>query len=119
MIRTIPTNAALLLVAVVAATVMTPAIVRADQTAGQKIYTTSLTQTGILASPGVIQGTMRLTVSPNGIANGWYTPYDTGQIVPITGGMSNGKLWLSIGDGGQLRVSADTRPDGSPVRTGL
>jgi hypothetical protein len=47
---------------------------------------------------GEYDGTMRLTVNPDGIINGTYQSTDQGGPKNVTGGLeSNGRVWLDIG----------------------
>ncbi|MBV8223209.1 MAG: hypothetical protein JO293_07585 [Candidatus Eremiobacteraeota bacterium] len=80
-------------------------------------YATSLTQTGVLASPGTFDGSLRLRVAPDGVVSGWYTPADSGQPLSVTGGLRDGSLWLDIGDRGELHVNASVTDSGKLVGT--
>jgi len=65
--------------------------------------TTTLTQQyGV----GEYDGTMDLTISSDGIVNGYYRPNGE-RIVTVTGGVdsSNGNIWLDFGFKGRLHVS--------------
>jgi hypothetical protein len=47
---------------------------------------------------GEYDGTMRLTVNPDGIINGTYQSTDQGGPKNVTGGLApNGRVWLDIG----------------------
>jgi hypothetical protein len=90
----------------------------ADATQGQTSYETSLTQSGVLAAPGAYLGNLEITVTPEGLVNGWYRPADR-QFIPVTGNFKDGKLWLYIGERGDLTVTAQVQKDGSLVGTAL
>jgi hypothetical protein len=83
---------------------------------GSTSYETSLTQTGILAAPGAYLGNLRISVTPEGLVNGWYRPSDR-QFIPVTGNLKDGKLWLYVGERGDLTITAQVQKDGSLVGT--
>lgn len=85
---------------------------------GPTSYETSLTQTGILAAPGPYLGSLQISVTPEGLVNGWYRPSDR-QFIPVTGNVKDGKMWLYVGQRGDLTISAQVQKDGSLVGTAL
>ena len=89
----------------------------ADARATTATYHTSLVQTGVLAAPGAYEGTLQLTTSSDGIVSGWYTPQDSGTPLAVTGGLSNGAMWLDIGDNGELHVNAAVENGGALTGT--
>lgn len=103
--------------AVLAIAFMKPAFA-ADVTPGPSSYNTSLTQTGILAAPGPYLGSLQISVTPGGLVNGWYRP-NYNEFVPVTGSLKDGKLWLYVGQRGDLTINAQVQKDGSLVGTAL
>ena len=91
----------------------TPALTLADN--APQTYVTSLTESGISASPVPYRGTLELTISSDGVVSGWYRPDYNGSFIPVTGGERSGKLWLNIGESGQLQLTADVQKDGSLI----
>jgi hypothetical protein len=70
----------------------------------QATYQTSLQS--IYGSPSPWTGTLKLTVNPDGIIQGYYHPDDDMiAFVPVTGGRNGDQVWLDIGRKGHLRVS--------------
>ena len=80
-------------------------------------YSTALTQVEPVSAPGEFDGTLKLTVTPDGIVNGYYFPADEGTIVPVVGGEQNGKYWMDIGGNTRLHIYAKLGKDGSLVGT--
>lgn len=85
---------------------------------GQTSYETSLTETGVLAAPGPYLGSLLISVTPEGLVNGWYRPSD-GQFIPVTGNLKAGTAWLYIGERGDLTITAQIQKDGTLVGTAL
>jgi len=53
---------------------------------------------------GEYDGTMRLTLNPDGIINGFYIP-DSGGPRLVTGGIDGDHIWLDIGFMGGLHIT--------------
>ena len=83
----------------------------------QAAYTTALTQVAPVSVPGEFDGTMKLTVTADGIVGGYYFPADEGTIVPVVGGERDGKYWFDIGGDTRLHIIAQAGKDGSLVGT--
>jgi hypothetical protein len=95
-----------------AALVAAPAQSLADT---QSTYSTIFTQTQPLPSAGTYPGSMRLTISSDGIVNGWYIPSPSANFIPIGGGEKDGKFWLNIGRSGDLLVQGTIAKNGALV----
>lgn len=80
-------------------------------------YTTTLTQVLPGPSAGEFDGKLQLTISPDGIINGYYIPQYDGGFVPVTGGIVNGSYWLDIDVANGLRVNGRVGADGSLIGT--
>jgi len=108
------------LIGLMAATAMSggPAASYAEPIA-KTTYSTTLMQTGPLPSGGAYTGTLELTLSPAGIASGWYIPDFQTTFVPVVGGLEHGKLWLDIGRAGQVKISATVDGKGRLVGSAL
>lgn len=106
-IATIGTGAAL--AAVLAASSAT----YADTAGSEKTFATSLTQTGPAASSGSYTGSLRMTISSDGLVNGWYIPADQPSFIPVVGGSADGKIWFDIGTAQPLHVEGSIQKDGS------
>jgi len=52
---------------------------------------------------GEFDGTLALTVYPNGIVQGNYRPLD-GNFRPVTGGLDGHNIWLDIGNGRRVHL---------------
>jgi hypothetical protein len=85
----------------------------------QTTFKTELTQTGPLATPGAITGKLTISISADGVVQGWYQPDDDPGFVLVTGGLDNGKLWLNIGEESRLHIIADVGADGSLSGSGF
>jgi hypothetical protein len=46
---------------------------------------------------GEYDGTLNLTVYPNGIASGWFRFNDAGDVRDVSGSVTGTKIWLDIG----------------------
>lgn len=92
-----------------------PIASRADSGARQTTYTTTLTESQPMPSYAPYGGQLRLTVASGGEVNGWYIPDDQTNFIPVTGGMQNGQMWLTVGNAGDLRIVATVEKDGSLV----
>jgi hypothetical protein len=103
--------------AALAAFVVTPAAASTPVTSMNASYTTALTQVAPVSIPGEFDGRLKLTVSPDGIVSGYYIPTDEGSIVPVVGGVQNGKYWMDIGGDTRLHIYAEAGKDGSLVGT--
>jgi hypothetical protein len=75
-------------------------------------YATALTE--IFGSAAPYTGTLRLTVSRDGIVRGYYFPSDGELFVPVTGGQTGQSIWFDIGSNGMYHVNANVR-DGAIV----
>jgi hypothetical protein len=53
---------------------------------------------------GVYEGTLDLTISPEGIVTGWYRPNNE-EYKQVTGGLSGDNIWLDIGYFGRLHIA--------------
>jgi hypothetical protein len=95
-----------------AALIAAPAQSLADT---QSTYTTVFTQTQPLPSAGIYPGSMRLTVSSDGIVNGWYIPSPSADFIPISGGEKDGKFWLNIGRSGDVLVQGAIAKNGALI----
>lgn len=42
-------------------------------------------------------GTLRLTLTPDGVVHGFFTPADTASFIPVLGGRRGSDLWFDIG----------------------
>lgn len=105
MITKIIQSTALVLVAGLAAV---PSISQAASSQAQNpvkiTYQTSLETIPGPSAPWT--GSMQLTISPNGIIQGWYHPaYDMTSLIPVTGGRNGDNVWLDIGTRARLHVS--------------
>jgi len=110
------THAAILGALAAAAMLALPFASSAAQPQIAQNYTTLLTQTGPAAEVNAFTGYLRLTVSSDGIVQGWYMQdYYQSRFIPVTGSSKDGKLWLSIGDSGQLQINADVQRGGKLV----
>jgi hypothetical protein len=85
--------------------------------ATQISYTTSLTQVEPNSAPGEFDGKLKLTVSSAGLVSGYYFPADSGKIMSVVGGVSDGKYWMDIGGTAPLHITAALGKDGSLVGT--
>lgn len=50
-------------------------------------------------------GKLQLTITPDGIINGYYRPDDNQAFIPVTGGRDGQNVWLEIGQMGRLHVT--------------
>ena len=64
-------------------------------------YHTQLTQVFPFDNPGAYLGTLRVAISPDGVASGFYLPLD-GTPVPVSGGVSGDRIWLNLGSEWQV-----------------
>jgi hypothetical protein len=85
----------------------------ADTAGSEKNFSTTLTQTGPATSSGSYTGNLRITISSDGLVNGWYIPADEPSFIPVIGGASNGRIWFDIGTSQPLRVQGSMQKDGS------
>ncbi len=53
---------------------------------------------------GRYDGTLVLTISPDGIVNGTYRPWGEGNFRTVTGGTDGSRIWLDIGYLGRLHI---------------
>jgi hypothetical protein len=100
-----------------AAIVVAPVAASTPNTAMTKSYSTALTQVAPVSVPGEFDGILKLTVTADGIVNGYYFPADEGTIVPVVGGERDGKYWLDIDGNTRLHIYAEAGKDGSLVGT--
>jgi hypothetical protein len=80
-------------------------------------YTTVMLQTRPFPSGGAYTGRLHLTVSPDGIVNGWYMPESEGGVLAVTGGKDGDNLWFELGNRGAVRIDATMQEDGRIVGT--
>lgn len=99
------------------ATTMVGPVAASTPTTMQTSYTTALTQVAPVSVPGEFDGSMKLTVTPDGIVSGYYFPVDEGTIVPVVGGERDGKYWFDIGGDTRLHIDAQAGKDGTLVGT--
>ena len=50
-------------------------------------------------------GRLQLTMTPDGIINGFYRPDGDQSFIPVTGGRNGENVWLDIGQTGRLHVT--------------
>ncbi|HLI96977.1 MAG TPA: hypothetical protein VKT72_12950 [Candidatus Baltobacteraceae bacterium] len=82
-----------------------------------KQYDTALTE--LYGSAAPYTGTLKLTVSPDGIVRGYYFPSDgTALFIPVTGGQTGQSIWFDIGNGDMYHVDARVL-DGSIIGTAV
>jgi hypothetical protein len=103
--------------ALAAISLVSPISASALGSSTQTTYTTALTQVQPVSAPGEFDGTLKLTVTADGIVNGYYFPADEGTIVPVVGGEQNGQYWMDIGGNTRLHIYAKLGKDGSLVGT--
>jgi hypothetical protein len=87
------------------------------QSSTSQAYTTALVQVAPVSAPGEFDGRLKITVTSSGIVNGYYFPTGAGTIVPVVGGVSDGKYWMDIGGNTRLHIYAQMSKDGSLVGT--
>jgi hypothetical protein len=100
-----------------AAMVASPVAASAHGVSTQMSYTTTLKQVEPMSAPGEFDGKLKLTVTSDGIVNGYYIPTDAGSIVSVVGGERNGKYWMDIGGNTRLHIYAELGKDGSLIGT--
>ena len=71
---------------------------------GTTEYSTEMKDIFTLSGAGAYTGSLELTISESGMVRGWYRPTD-GSIEAVTGGVSNGNMWFSIGTAGSMRFT--------------
>lgn len=60
-------------------------------------YATALT--AVYGSPAPYTGMLKLTISQDGIVQGYYSPSDGSALfIPVTGGKSGDSIWFDIGN---------------------
>jgi hypothetical protein len=101
--------------ALLAAAVAALPVASVADTQSTQNYATVLTQTGPAAEFSSFTGVLKLSVSSNGIVQGWYMPDYATYFIPVTGSSKDGRLWLSIGESGQLQVNASVQRGGKIV----
>jgi hypothetical protein len=80
-------------------------------------YTTSLQPQIGLDAPWT--GTLKLTLNPDGIIQGYYYPGDDQvAFIPVTGGRNGDRVWLDIGTTGRLHIEGIIK-NGSIAGTAL
>lgn len=95
----------LLALAVALAAAGTPAVALASQ--GQSVQTYyNVSFTELYGSPIPYTGELRLTVSPDGIVNGYYIPVDQISFITVTGGRQGNAFWFDIGNRHPIHVTA-------------
>jgi hypothetical protein len=84
-----------------------PAISQAvttDQSTAQRVsYDTSITPINGLEAPW--NGTLKITINPDGIIQGYYHPAYEVSFIPVTGGRNGDSVWMDIGSRGRIRVN--------------
>ena len=98
------------------AVVAVPHAASADSSTSQA-YTTALVQVAPVSAPGEFDGRLKLTVTSDGILNGYYFPTEAGTIVPVVGGVKDGQYWMDIGGSTRLHIYAHLDKGGSLVGT--
>ncbi|HEY0613874.1 MAG TPA: hypothetical protein VGC96_04495 [Candidatus Elarobacter sp.] len=99
MIRTAAATAGLL-----AALALPAAAPAATSTSAQPQSYTFQTRLAGRYEAGEHQGTLTVTIAPDGIVRGYYRPLD-GGIKTVTGGLTGKDIWLDIGDVHPLHVA--------------
>lgn len=79
------------------------AVTLADTPATSYHYNTALTE--LYGSPSPYSGTLDLRIDADGIVNGYYHPEDPASFVQVTGGRDGNRIWLDIGQKGEIHVS--------------
>jgi hypothetical protein len=88
------------------------------QSSTSQAYTTALVQVEPVSAPGEFDGRLKLTVTSDGIVNGYYFPaMGAGSIVPVVVGVQDGKYWMDIGGNTRLHIYAHLDKNGSLVGT--
>lgn len=59
-------------------------------------------------SAGEYDGTLRLTINPNGIVSGTYIPSNGGPRI-VSGGVKGDNIWLDFGFNGRMHVEGTIR----------
>jgi hypothetical protein len=85
-------------------------------TPAQVGYSTTLQATDPATKIAYYFGTLRLSVSDQGIIHGWYQAQYDGTYTPVTGSYKSGKYWLTIGNG-EFQVFATKMRDGTLAGT--
>jgi hypothetical protein len=81
-------------------------------------YDTSLAPQLGLGAPWT--GTLKLTLNPDGIIQGYYYPAgDEVAFIPVTGGRNGDQVWLDIGQRGRLHIEGTIRNGGTIAGTAL
>lgn len=71
----------------------------------------------LYGSPAPYTGSLRLTVSPDGIVRGYYFPADmSAMYVPVVGGETGDRIWFDIGNSGSVHIDGRVK-DGVIVGT--
>jgi hypothetical protein len=89
------------------------------QTAQESNYTTVLTERLPNLSISGYSGSLRLSIASDGKVNGYYIPDDNMAFVPVVGGLTNGQLWITVGDMGRMQINATVGKDGTMVGTAI
>lgn len=85
-------------------------------TPSQVGYSTTLQATDPSTKVAYYFGTLRLSVSNDGIVHGWYQAQYDGTYTPVTGSEKSGKYWLTVGNG-EFQVFATKMRDGTLAGT--
>jgi hypothetical protein len=100
---------------VVFLTLAVPAAASAAQAPSAAHYSTSMTE--LYGGNSPYTGALDITVSANGIVNGYYFPADySTMFVPVVGGKNGDSIWLDIGSSQITHVEARVE-DGALVGT--
>jgi hypothetical protein len=99
----------LIAAAAASALALTPAFALAST---QQAYTTTLQPAGPTMLLGNYYGSLKLTVSSDGIVQGWYQP-EYGNYIAVSGSDQNGTYWLTFGNGGAFQIYAVKQSDGT------
>jgi hypothetical protein len=60
---------------------------------------------------GYYGGTLKLTITPDGIVSGFFRPDDGMVFHTVTGGLNGDRIWLDIGYNGDLHITGTLNGD--------
>jgi hypothetical protein len=61
------------------------------------------------STAGAYEGTLNLTISPDGIVQGWFRDDERSGLRTVTGGVDGDQIWLDIGATRELHISGSYR----------